>query len=232
MECKRMAQDMQAGNDREVARPDSHLAFAISLMEHLVVPTFVLDAEQKVVIWNPACERLTGIPASEVVGTRNHWKAFDEESRPWLADLVAMSALEQMATLYAAADKPGEPSYGVHAENWCWMPRRGQHLYLAIDAGPVFDASGRLIAVIETLRDITEKHVAQIKVEEQASQLKAHFEEQQRETELARRILEHQVRSDLMAQAGVQYAVIPANNFSGDMVLAARSPAGRMYAIL
>ena len=227
-----MAQDMQAGNDREVARPDSHLAFAISLMEHLVVPTFVLDAEQKVVIWNRACERLTGIPSSEVVGTRNHWKAFYEESRPCLADLVAMSALEQMATLYAAADKPGEPSYGVHAENWCWMPRRGQHLYLAIDAGPVFDASGRLIAVIETLRDITEKHVAQIKVEEQASQLKAHFEEQQRETELARRILEHQVRSDLMAQAGVQYAVIPANNFSGDMVLAARSPAGRLYAIL
>ena len=44
---------------------------------------------------------------------------------------------------------------------------------VAIDAGPVFDASGRLIAVIETLRDITEKHVAQIKVEEQASQLKA-----------------------------------------------------------
>ena len=227
-----MAQDMQAGNDREVARPDSHLAFAISLMEHLVVPTFVLDAEQKVVIWNRACERLTGIPSSEVVGTRNHWKAFYEESRPCLADLVAMSALEQMATLYAAADKPGEPSYGVHAENWCWMPRRGQHLYLAIDAGPVFDASGRLIAVIETLRDITEKHVAQIKVEEQASQLKAHFEERQRETELARRILEHQVRSDLMAQAGVQYAVIPANNFSGDMVLAARSPAGRLYAIL
>ena len=221
-----MSQDTQARIDPVVIRPDNHLAFAISLMEHLVVPTFVLDAEQKVVIWNRACERLTGIPSAEVVGTRNQWKAFYEGPRPCLADLVATSALERMAALYAAADNPGEPSYGVHAENWCWMPRRGQRLYLAIDAGPVFDESGRLIAVIETLRDITEKHVAQIKVEEQASQLKAHFEEQQRETELARRILEHQVRSDLMALAGVQYAVIPASNFSGDMVLAARSPAG------
>lgn len=227
-----MSQDTQARIDPVVIRPDNHLAFAISLMEHLVVPTFVLDAEQKVVIWNRACERLTGIPSAEVVGTRNQWKAFYEGPRPCLADLVATSALERMAALYAAADNPGEPSYGVHAENWCWMPRRGQRLYLAIDAGPVFDESGRLIAVIETLRDITEKHVAQIKVEEQASQLKAHFEEQQRETELARRILEHQIRSDLMAQAGVQYAVIPASNFSGDMVLAARSPAGRLYAIL
>jgi serine phosphatase RsbU (regulator of sigma subunit) len=112
------------------------------------------------------------------------------------------------------------------------MPRRGERLYLAVDAGPVFDESGKLIAVVETLRDVTEKHLAQTKVEEQASLLKAHFDEHQRETELARRILDHQIRSDLMQQAGVSYSVIPATNFSGDMVLAARAPSGRLYAIL
>ncbi len=79
-----------------------------------------------------------------------------------LADLVATSALEQMGKLYAAAGDPREPALGVHPENWCWMPRRRQNLYLAIDAGPVFDESGKLIAVVETLRDITESHVAQI----------------------------------------------------------------------
>lgn len=227
-----MSQEMPTLVEQPLKHPENHLSFAISLMEHLVVPTFVLDADRNVLIWNRACERLTDMPAADVVGTRNHWKAFYEEPRPCLADLVATSALEQMGTLYAAADNPNEPSYGVHAENWCWMPRRHQHLYLAIDAGPVFDESGRLIAVIETLRDITEKHVAQIKVQEQATQLKAHIEEQQRETELARRILEHQIRSDLMAEAGVKYSVTPACNFSGDMVLAARSPCGRLYAIL
>ena len=82
------------------------------------------------------------------------------------------------------------------------------------------------------MRDITESHVAQIQVQEQANQLKAHFDEQQREAELARRILDHQIRTDLMAEAGVEYSVIPASNFSGDMVLAARSPSGRLYAIL
>jgi PAS domain-containing protein len=46
------------------------LSFAITLMEHLVVPTFVLDAEQKVLIWNRACERLAEMPAAEVLGTR------------------------------------------------------------------------------------------------------------------------------------------------------------------
>lgn len=213
-------------------RQEHHVAFAITLMEHLVVPTFVLDAEQRVLIWNRACERLTGIPAAEVVGTRDHWRAFYEAARPCLADLVATKGYEQIASLYTVFEDPAEPSFGVHAENWCWMPRRGERLYLAVDAGPVFDERGKLIAVVETLRDITEKHLAQTKVEEQASLLKAHFDEHQRETELARRILDHQIRSDLMQQAGVSYSVIPATNFSGDMVLAARAPSGRLYAIL
>ena len=41
--------------------------FAVSLMEHLIVPTFVIGADAKVLIWNKACERLTGLPAAEVV---------------------------------------------------------------------------------------------------------------------------------------------------------------------
>jgi serine phosphatase RsbU (regulator of sigma subunit) len=227
-----MTEKMSDRIGQALERQEHHVAFAITLMEHLVVPTFVLDAEQRVLIWNLACERLTGIPAAEVVGTRDHWRAFYEAPRPCLADLVATKGYEQIADLYTVFEDPAEPSFGVHAENWCWMPRRGERLYLAVDAGPVFDESGKLIAVVETLRDVTEKHLAQTKVEEQASLLKAHFDEHQRETELARRILDHQIRSDLMQQAGVSYSVIPATNFSGDMVLAARAPSGRLYAIL
>lgn len=227
-----MSQGIVAKIGKALAREEQHVSFAITLMEHLVVPTFVLDAEQRVLIWNRACERLTDIPAAEVIGTRDHWRAFYEEPRPCLADLVATRGYEQIADLYTVFEDPTEPTFGVHAENWCWMPRRRQRLYLAVDAGPVFDESGKLIAVVETLRDVTEKHLAQEKVEEQANLLKAHFDANLRETELARRILDHQIRSDLMQQAGVKYSVIPAANFSGDMVLAARAPSGRLYAIL
>ncbi|HNY42468.1 MAG TPA: PAS domain-containing protein, partial [Bryobacteraceae bacterium] len=215
-----MSEELVSQISKALSRQENQISFAITLMEHLVVPTFVLDADQNVLIWNRACERLTDIPAAEVLGTRNHWRAFYEEPRPCLADLVATSSFDRISDLYTVSDDPTDPSFGVHAENWCWMPRRRQHLYLAIDAGPVFDESGKLIAVVETLRDTTERHIAQTKVEEQASILKAHFDEQERETELARRILDHQIRSDLMQQAGVKYSVIPASNFSGDMVLA------------
>ena len=57
---------------------ERHLAFAVSLMEHLAVPTFVLDAQHRVLVWNEACEQLTSIPACEVLGSSKHWQAFYE----------------------------------------------------------------------------------------------------------------------------------------------------------
>jgi serine phosphatase RsbU (regulator of sigma subunit) len=49
---------------------------------------------------------------------------------------------------------------------------------------------------------------------------------------MARRILNHQIRTDLIRQAGIQYTVMPATHFSGDLILAARSPDGRLHALL
>jgi len=207
-------------------------AYAVTLMEHMVVPTFVLDAERRVVVWNRACERLTGMSAAKVMGTREHWRAFYDSPRPCLADLVATRDWSAIDRLYTTHDDPSTPAHGVHAENWCDMPNRGERRYLVVDAGPVFDDAGNLIAVVETLRDATDSKLASVKVEEQAERLRAYYDTHEREAELARRILDHQIRSDLTLQSGVSFQVTPADNFSGDMVLAARSPDGRLYALL
>jgi PAS domain-containing protein len=50
----------------EYPAADTQHGFALKLMELLVVPTFVLDLQGKVIIWNRACERLTGVEAWEV----------------------------------------------------------------------------------------------------------------------------------------------------------------------
>ena len=42
---------------------DSARAFSVKLMQFLVVPTFVLDPHCRVLIWNRACESLTGLDA-------------------------------------------------------------------------------------------------------------------------------------------------------------------------
>ena len=52
------------------------------------LPAFVLDADGRVSSWNAACERVTGITASEILHTRDHWRAFYLSPRPLLADLL------------------------------------------------------------------------------------------------------------------------------------------------
>lgn len=143
--------------------------FAVRLMQHLVVPTFVLDAEHRVIIWNRACERLTGIPASEVLGTREHWRAFYDQPRQCLADIVMLDHADELFQLYAAHTLPSENGQGFRAENWCVMPRQGSRLYLAIDAGPIYDDDGKLVAVVETLRDMTEQKLAEMALHNLAS---------------------------------------------------------------
>jgi hypothetical protein len=51
-------------------------------MELLVVPTFVIDINCQVIIWNRACERLTVSRPGRCWAPRDHWKSFYEERRP------------------------------------------------------------------------------------------------------------------------------------------------------
>jgi diguanylate cyclase (GGDEF)-like protein/PAS domain S-box-containing protein len=125
------------------------------LVHQLVVPAFVLGADGSVLVWNHACELLTGMAAREVVGTREHWRAFYNRPRPCLADLIVAGETDRVCELYAASDGSSSLYGGLHVENWCSMPLRGIDLYLSIDAGPIRNAQGEVIAVMETVRDWT-----------------------------------------------------------------------------
>ncbi|HEX7642523.1 MAG TPA: sensor domain-containing diguanylate cyclase [Burkholderiaceae bacterium] len=148
---------------------DADREFAVNLMEHLVVPTFVIDAECRVMIWNHACERLTGLSAAEMIGKSEHWRGFYTAQRPCLADLIAQSRTAEVDIYYPEHGSIEEPRYGLYAENWCVMPHHGSRLYLAIDAGPIFDKNGKLIAVVETLRDMTLQKLAQSALQDLAN---------------------------------------------------------------
>lgn len=144
--------------------------FAVQLMEHLVVPAFVLDAEGVVIIWNRACERLTGIRGMDVIGTRDHWKGFYESPRPCLADLVLCGRSNDIADLYTVNRSEAFGKNGLSAENWCQPPNGSGRRYLALDAGPIYTDGGKLLAVVETIRDITVQKGAQMELEALASQ--------------------------------------------------------------
>jgi diguanylate cyclase (GGDEF)-like protein len=151
--------------DSSSANPDR--AFAHQLMEMLAIPVFVLDTSCRVIIWNRACEGLTGMRASEVVGTRDHWRCFFDEQRPTLADMVVQDRVGEISSIHP---RPA-PSHPCHlsAESWFDMPRVGRRRYLALDASPIYDERGRLSAVVETLRDMTDEKLAQIALEQLAT---------------------------------------------------------------
>lgn len=129
-------------------------------MEDLIIPTFVLNASGEVMIWNKALERLTGLSAEDMIGTKDHWRGFYEQPRACLADMFLDANKDDLDALYATHSEP-EVHNGLRAENWCVMPRASMRLYLAINAGPIYDEQGNLIAVVETLRDMTEQKKAE-----------------------------------------------------------------------
>ena len=155
----RLLESSAQGHDR---------AFANQLMEMLAIPIFVLDTSSRVMIWNRACERLTGVAALEIVGTDNHWRTFYEEPRPTLADLMIQDRTDEIRHIYPRQAKTPAGA-NLSAESWCDMPRVGRRRYLAADASPIFDEHGRLSAVVETLRDLTDEKMAQIALEQLAT---------------------------------------------------------------
>jgi diguanylate cyclase (GGDEF)-like protein len=136
-------------------------SLAIRLVEHLIVPTFVIGADGHVLIWNKACERLTNLSAAQVLNTADHWRAFYDEPRPCLANLVAEGRYAEIETFYSDWAGFGLTDFGVSIETSAPMPLVGRPMMLAVDAGPIYDESGSLLAVIETFRDITAQKEAQ-----------------------------------------------------------------------
>ncbi|WP_426197492.1 diguanylate cyclase [Massilia sp. DWR3-1-1] len=144
-------------------------AFGFRLMAMLAVPTFVLDTDCRVMIWNKACERLTGVAAGDVLGTRDHWRSFHQAPRPTLADLVMQNRCGELSQLYPLpAIHPAEDG-ALCAESWCDMPRVGARRYLAADASPIHDEAGSLVAAVQTLRDMTDEKLAQAALEQLAT---------------------------------------------------------------
>tara|TARA_R110001592_G_scaffold363341_1_gene684445 strand:+ start:69463 stop:70416 length:954 start_codon:yes stop_codon:yes gene_type:complete len=144
----------------------AHKIFAANLVENLVTATFVLDPNGIVIIWNRACEKLTGLTAKEVVGTRDHWRAFYLKKRMCLADVLVQGRTDELARLYDIHAHPSIHASGYKVENWCVMPRTRSRLYLTADAGPIYDEQGQLIAVVQTIRDSTDYKKAQTALEE------------------------------------------------------------------
>ncbi|MFA6384365.1 MAG: PAS domain-containing protein, partial [Candidatus Omnitrophota bacterium] len=134
--------------------------FTGQMIQGSSAPTFVLDRDHKVIVWNAACEAMTGIQARDVIGTTDHWKGFYASKRPCLADFILDGNPQDISSYYTSNRKSDYLYNGQHAESWL-TTHDGKERYLMFDAVPIVDAAGATVAVIETLFDDTQGTVAE-----------------------------------------------------------------------
>ncbi|MBU1708370.1 MAG: PAS domain-containing protein [Proteobacteria bacterium] len=130
------------------------------LLDKSAVATFVINPEHQVIYWNKPCEILTGMHASEVIGSENHWQPFYESKRSCLADIVVNGQYDQLPELYTRFKKSVLIPNGLHAEGW-YQNLGKKRRYIIFDAAPIYNSRGELVAAIETIQDITDKKSAE-----------------------------------------------------------------------
>ncbi len=132
------------------------------ILQETTIPTFVIDKNHLLTHVNKAFENLTGIPASEFIGTDGHWRAFYPEKRPTMADLIVDNALEEEISRNYAGNyrKSAVSEFGFESERFFKnLGEEGKWLFFT--ASPLKDPDGNITGAIETLQDITEQKKAQ-----------------------------------------------------------------------
>ncbi len=166
-----MAKDIthQIQTEKRLQASEKRLA---EIIDFLPDATWVVDRQGRVVAWNQAIEKLTGIPAKAILGKGDYQHAlpFYGEKRPVLIDFVRESEpREDIERHYVRLERDGSKlsSVSFHPE------LKPGGVYLAGAASPLYDAEGRIAGAIESLRDITRYKQAEILLDETRRQQEA-----------------------------------------------------------
>jgi len=129
------------------------------IIDFLPDATFVINKNGTVIAWNRAIEKLTGVKATHVLGKDNYEYAlpFYGERRPVLIDIVLKSdpSLEN-------TNNSIRKQYDGTLSGEVFVPDlNGKGTYLLESAAVLFDSEGEVYGAIESIRDITERKLAE-----------------------------------------------------------------------
>ncbi|PKN17015.1 MAG: hypothetical protein CVU71_17875 [Deltaproteobacteria bacterium HGW-Deltaproteobacteria-6] len=138
------------------------------IIEFLPDATFAVDTRGKVIAWNRAMEVLSGISKKDMIGKCDYEYAipFFGERRPILIDLVMKESDPARLETYDYLEKRENT---LHAERYNTQLNR----YLSGAASVLIDGEGNISGAIESIRDITDRKVA----ERELKDYKEHLEE-------------------------------------------------------
>ncbi len=149
-----------------------------SILEGSPIPTFVIDRNHKIILWNKACAELTGHHARNMIGTDHHYKPLYPERRPLIADLIVDRDFEGLEKYYGGKRfQKSSVIEGAYEATDFYDNLGGKPRYLYFLAAPVYDDNGDVIAAIETLQDVTRERELARYLQENAETLRRELSE-------------------------------------------------------
>ncbi len=123
------------------------------------IPTFVINREHTIILWNRACAELTGYGAEEMIGTDRHYLPFYTHKRPVIADFIIDQDIEGVENYYGQKEiKKSERVRGAYEATDFFKDLGGKDRHLYFLAAPIYDEKGEITSVIETLQDISKEN--------------------------------------------------------------------------
>ncbi len=154
-----IAHDITERKLAEQALADSQRRLA-DIIEFLPDSTWAIDTEGRVVAWNRAIEKITGIKKKDILGKGNYAYSipFYGKRRPTLIDL-ALKRDERYENEYLFVKEVN----GELIASVSFSPSFGKDgTYLEGKAAKLYDSEGNVVGAIESVRDITAMKRAEI----------------------------------------------------------------------
>jgi PAS domain S-box-containing protein len=122
------------------------------IVSFLPEPTFAVDREGRIIIWNREMEKMMGVKSEHMIGKSNYEHALPFYGRriPMLIDMVRNPRKRDL-TRYSFFRKENNFLYAEHS-----FQLHGETRWLRCKASPIYDHNNRLIGAIESMQDITE----------------------------------------------------------------------------
>ncbi|QGU31988.1 sensor domain-containing diguanylate cyclase [Thermochromatium tepidum] len=129
------------------------------IIDFLPDALLAIDRDKRVIIWNQAIAKITGIPPEAMLGQGDYAYTipFYGERRPQLMDLV-FGPDPELERRYAKVTREGDT---LTAEGFCNALHDGRGAWILAKAAPLRDADGQVIGAMEVVRDITEQRQAE-----------------------------------------------------------------------
>jgi len=145
------------------------------IIEFLPDPTFVIDGDKKVIAWNRAIEKVTGVSKEQIIGKGDYayGEAIHGQPRPVLIDLIGTDDPHLWADLSQRYESLKRDGSTIIAEGLA--PERGEQetRYHWSIASPLLDEEGNALGAIESIRDVTERRRAEKAIRESESSERA-----------------------------------------------------------